>query len=84
MSQIFVFHTSCKYTSVQNIRALNDYQWAAYLGWWYSLVPCLKTIKYTEKWGINDLRPLTSFGKDRRIEAGKRTYSSNPYKEWNF
>lgn len=30
---------------------------------------------------IGYLRPLTSFGKDRRIEAGKRTYSSNPYKE---
>ena len=33
---------------------------------------------------IGYLRPLTSFGKDRRIEAEKRTYSSNPYKEWNF
>ena len=30
---------------------------------------------------IGYLRPLTSFGKDRRIEAEKRTYSSNPYKE---
>lgn len=30
---------------------------------------------------IGYLRPLTSFGKDRLIEARKRTYSSNPYKE---
>ena len=30
---------------------------------------------------IGYLRPLTSFGKDRRIEADKRTYSSNPYKQ---
>ena len=30
---------------------------------------------------IGYLRPLTSFGKDRLIEAKKRTYSSNPYKE---
>lgn len=28
---------------------------------------------------IGYLRPLTSFGKDRRIEADKRTYSKNPY-----
>ena len=30
---------------------------------------------------IGYLRPLTSFGKDRRIEAEKSTYSSNPYEE---
>lgn len=32
---------------------------------------------------IGYLRPLTSFGKDRRIEADKRTYSKNPYEVHN-
>ena len=40
---------------------------------------CKHITQYTRIIGY--LRPLTSFGKDRRIEAEKRTYSSNPYKE---